>query len=263
MTKKTRKLISTRNLAIFCMQLCLSSSLYAHYELDDFDIKAHSSYYNSLPSVEENDKLLKQSPQFQNVLKEAEEIITKYELNDSIGLRLIHRHYLLNDNQVMAEAYNLESGTPSLVTAPYSFEETQEIKARPSSWIFGSNSQDISLFETSTDFAVRETSLKLQKSPEFFEEMGEVIRNYQMKNLLSLAVLKRKSLFAQPGQVYLEINSTDESKSIVQIWNASEKPQDSIITTWSFKGPQEGNCIQEFICRKPNGGEHEFIYRHR
>jgi hypothetical protein len=82
----------------------------------------------------------------------------------------------------------------------------------------------------------------LEKSPEFFEEMGKVMEEYKLNHLFSLAVLKRDELVAQEHQNYVEINSLDLNKSIVQLWNTEDTLPNSIRTSWSFKGPKKLDC---------------------
>ena len=52
------------SLAFTCVShLSMSTALCGHFDLDDIDIATHKTHYNALPSVEENDALLKASPQ--------------------------------------------------------------------------------------------------------------------------------------------------------------------------------------------------------
>src|SRR3990167_11429112 len=130
------------SLAFTCVShLSLSTALCGHFDLDDIDIATHKTHYNALPSVEENDALLKASPPFDSFLKEAEEIVTRYELESAVGLRLIHRHFALGENQVMTEGYETINEVPSLVTYAHKFEEAKEKGAVPASWIFSDSSQ--------------------------------------------------------------------------------------------------------------------------
>ncbi|OJW52298.1 MAG: hypothetical protein BGO67_10630 [Alphaproteobacteria bacterium 41-28] len=258
---KARKISLAFTCAVF---ITISPSLYAQYDFDDINLGSHRAHYNNLPSVEESDTALKASPQFESFLKEAEEVVTRYELESSIGLRLIHRHFTLGENQIMTENYDLVDQIPSLVTQGYSLEEAKEKKAIPASWIISNNSQEPLLFETSTDAVVKTGSLQLQKSPDFFDEMGKLLEEHQLNDLLSVAILKRDTLVAKEGQHYMEINSRNESRSIVQIWRDEEKPSNSIQTSWAFKGPKQQRCWQYTWClqRPDSQGGHITITSH-
>ncbi len=239
----------------FCaIQLCLISEIHAQNELEDFDLEAHRRHYNSLPAVEESDATLQKSSQFNHFLKEAEEIVTRFEFESFMGLRLIHRHFDLGKNQLMTEEYKVVDHLPSLVTSARYVESAKEINTVPSSWIFSSQSNEpVQLFETSTDSAVKTASALLHNSPEFTEEMGNLLREHSLTDLLSVAVLKRESLVASPDQVYMEVNYGDTNSSVVQLWNASDSPGGSIRTSWSFKGPRQHTCHYEYYCANIDG----------
>lgn len=233
----------------FILHLPAVFPLHAQFELEDVNLERYRNYYNSLPSVEDNDAALKASPQFIPFLKNTEEIITRYELEYSVGLRLIHRHFTLSDNQVMSESYELVQGTPSLVTQAHSYEEAEEREAIPASWIFSNVKQEEPLLlEASTDSAVRSGSKQLQKSPEFFDEMSKLLQETQLNNLFSVAILRRDSLVAGEEQSYMEVNSHDTPKSVVQIWNDNNTLGNTIRTSWSFKGPRQQRCWPILKC---------------
>ncbi len=235
---------------------------FAYFELQDVVLDKYNVHYNSLPSVEESDALLKMSPRFDAFLNDAKETVTRYELESFIGLRLIHRHFLLGDSQVMAEGYELVSQAPSLVTYAHNIEDAIEVGATPSSWIFSSNPEEVRLFESSTDYAIKSARSLLEKSPDFMDEMGKVLREHALYTLISVAVLKRDALVASEDQVYFEMNYPNPAKSVVQLWDASEAIQ-SIRTSWSFKGPRQLKCPQRWTCYRPGGPEtHQYIYRH-
>ena len=145
-TKKT-------SLSFICaLYFSTTISAGAYFNLEDFNSQEHVGQYNSLPAVESNNELLSEHPQFQPFLKEAGEIVTSHGLEADIGLRLIHRHYPLGENQVMAEKYEIVDGVPSLVTSPHDLTEARELETKPASWIFSKNApHSASLFETSSD----------------------------------------------------------------------------------------------------------------
>lgn len=231
------------------LQFLINSELFAKFELEDFDPEQHRVNYNALPSVVKSDEELQKSSQFQAFLKDADEIVTRYELNNLVGLRLIHQHFFLGDNQVMAERYEVVNNVPSLITQAISFEEAKKMDALPSSWIFPtSGKNELVLFETSSDPAVMQAKSILEKSPNFFNEMGKAIGEYNLNHLLSLAILKRDSLIAQEDQIYAEINSHEHNRSIVQLLNTKDITSNSVRTSWSFKGPKQVDCHGHSIC---------------
>lgn len=244
-----------KNLAFLCtFQILYINLVDAHFELKDINLDTYHTHYNSLSSVEESSLALQASPQFQPFLEKAEEIVTRYNFNNSIGLRLIHRHFSLSQNQLMVEQFDTVNDIPSLITYPHTIEEAQAIDTVPASWIFSGNlKEEITLFETSTDSAVKAANLRLQQHPEFFDEIGQLLKDYQLNNLLSIAVLKRNSLVAEEEQTYMEVSSEKENRSIIQLSKFEDALKDSIRTSWSFKGPKELLCS---YCRGFNGEQH-------
>ncbi|MBA3814695.1 MAG: hypothetical protein H0X26_09510 [Alphaproteobacteria bacterium] len=247
--KNIEKVIRLSVAFISTLHLSMSTALCGHFELDSIDKETHKIRYNSLPAVEESDALLKGSSQFNSFLNEAEEIVTRYELEPAVGLRLIHRHFTLDEGQLMAEEYDSIDNVPSLVTYAHKFEEAEAKGAIPASWMFSGSSQDeILLFEASNDPAVKTGSLKLQNSPEFFDEMGKILTENNLHHLLSVALLKRDSLVAEESHIYMEVNSRHEQKSVVQIWDGTSDSSNTISTSWAFKGPRQQKCWPIMKC---------------
>lgn len=232
--------------------LHLSSNLplYADdFDLTDVNLSEHRKRYNKLPSAKKADALLQASPQFDEFLNKAQTIAKQYEVEASMGLRLIHSHFTLDENQVMAENYELQNEVPSLVTQPYTLEEAQIKGALPASWIFTDNPGEGGvLFEASSDPAIKSTSLKLQQNSGFFQEIGNALREYKLNHLLSIAILEREKLAAKTNELYMENSYNTTKKSVVQLWNTKKQPLESYVrTSWSFQNPQENGCSCNYV----------------
>jgi len=247
--------------ALLVLQVWSTSPLLANYNLDDINIEQHQSHYNKLPSVEDNDRLLKErSSQFFHVLQEAEKIVLKYELEEHVGFRLVHSHFPLGKNQVMVEQPEEFQGVSSLLTYAQDIDVAKENKAVPASWIFSADHNEV--FETSTDPSVHAGLKLLQEKPKFVEEMKDLLTKTQFNSLLSLALLKRESLIPKEDEIFMEVNSGELRKSIVQPWNTETNPVDSIRTSWSFKGPRQQNCRPSWRCVKDKDNRHISWFDH-
>ena len=227
------------------------------YSLDDLDTKGHADFYNTLPSVEHSDELLKsRKDSFEHFLTSVKGIVLRYEMQQEVGLRLIHNHYNISDSQIMVEKFEEIVGIPSLVTSPCAVKEFNQ-EALPTGWIFSSsNTTKPNLFEASTDGAVRSAINKLSSEPEFIQEMGDMIRQHQFEDLIALGILSRDGLTAEDGDMFLEINSADEARSIVQVKQIMESPMDFIKTSWNFKGPTQHGCLKTWGCVATGRGGH-------
>jgi hypothetical protein len=93
----------------------------------------YSERYNHLPEVEVNNEIKKANPLAELFIKDTGEIITKYGLQDYIGLRLIHKHFKVESGQIMVEEYEEIEGVPSFVTSAKNFEDAIAIKSIPAS----------------------------------------------------------------------------------------------------------------------------------
>ncbi|OJW52806.1 MAG: hypothetical protein BGO67_00545 [Alphaproteobacteria bacterium 41-28] len=219
------------------------------FALEDFNATEYTRHYNSLPAVEDSNKELQVSTFFAPFLKEAESVVVQYELEPYIGLRLIHRHFPVEGNQLMAEEYQTYKEQPSLVTSAYEVDGALLKGMIPASWILAHGDGDeVTVFEASNDAAVHTGSKMIQKNPEFLDEMGKLLEDNNLNNILAVALLKRDALVASENQIYLEINDSEHDKSIVQLWDVSKQNKDAIVTSWSFKGPREQRCIRESVC---------------
>lgn len=250
-------------LALSCL-LLQSSTLYGHFDLDEIDVEKYSKCYNSLPEVEDNHELLKKSPHFSSFLKEAEEVVIKHELEQYVGFRLIHKHFPVEKGQLMVEENLLVNSVPSLVTYAEDKNTVTLKKSLPSSWIFsGTESEELDVFETSTDSAVKQGVELLQQKKEFIQEIGSLVKKHEMNSLMSLALLRREKLFAKEDQIYVEISRSEEQKSIVQIFPSFEDKSDNIRTSWSFKGPKQQKCYGVVVCRPGNDGHKSTSVHHQ
>jgi len=261
---KNSRFIKYPVITFLALQLYSTMPLSANYSLDDIDSEQYQVHYNKLPSVENSDQLLKsRASQFSHVLQEAEKIVLKHEMEGYAGLRLIHSHFSVGKNQVMLEHPEKFEGVSSLITYAQDIDVAKEKKALPASWIFkGARPEERFVYETSTDPSVHAGVKLLQERPTFVEEIKDLLLATQFNSLLSLALLKRESLVAKEDDVFMELNSGELKKSIVQPWNVQTNPIDYFRTSWSFKGPKQQGCIKVSTCVKVLG-KHAEIYIHK
>ena len=103
------KYISCIKRSLYVVLVLIQASDLAHgsspFSLEEIDIKSHTRNYNSLPSVDQADRDAKNCKNFDSFLLQAGNIVKKYEAESMFGLRLIHRHFKLGQNQVMVETY--------------------------------------------------------------------------------------------------------------------------------------------------------------
>lgn len=259
------KFISRKfTLTVTCaLQVLMTNSLTAYFELDDIDKEAYSRHYSKLPSPEENNAKLKASSQFKPFLERAEEIVVRYGLESHVGLRLIHQHFPAEVGQIVTEEFQMVEETPSLVTWSHSFEEAKEKEALPASWIFTSPPKTPLMFEASTDPEVKLGSQMLQQNTEFMKEMSQRLYEYELNDLLAVSLLKRATLVGGEGQMYVERMNDNGKVSVLQLGYEKDQPENIIRTSWSFKGPKQHGCIMIQACQPLPWGGHLKVCFHQ
>lgn len=233
------------------------------FSLDDFSHTSYAQHYNTLSTVEDADKKVQSTPEFNQGLEEVGKVIVRYGLESYVGVRLNHKHFTVPEDTIMSENYEKVEDIPSLVTYAHTLEEAREKRALPSSWIFKTASlEDAQIFEASSDPAVREGIALIAHDPKFMEEMAEVLTANGFNSLLSLAILRRSSLEpTQDDELYAEVNYADVNKSVVQLWD-SKRAENTIQTSWSFKGPRQQLCSRITVCDRSTLG-HFHTWGHR
>lgn len=249
------------------LSLCTFTGLQISAEacstLEEVNLNAYAQHYNHLPDVETANQELQSSPYFHSFLKEAEEIVSRYDLESHVGLRLIHQHFPVGKNQVVTEEYQTVQGTPSLVSWAHNIEEAESQFALPASWIFSTPQEAPIMFEASTDLAVKVGNKMLQNNPEFFSEISKLLDENNLTKQLSVALLKRDSLIAKEEQMYVEAISDDGNRSILQLGAKKDQPENIIRTSWSFRGPKQQGCIVIQCCQPLPGGGHLYLNYHQ
>lgn len=211
------------------------------FSIDDVDLKFHVSHYNALPSVEQADEKLQSKSAFQDFLLKTKRIIVSHGLENIIGLRLIHRHFNLNQEQVMVENFEMHKGIPSLITTAHHIADAHKKGAVPSSWIL-SGSHPV-VFEFSTDQAVRSGIEKMLAAPKFLPEIMGALLEDGFQDLLAVSISTRDSLVVEGEKVYLERNFGGPAASVVQ---ASLPTSDTgaLVTGWGFNGGENAYCVR-------------------
>jgi len=237
------KLIMKHLLKVVTFIMILSLSLSADsFSIKDIDVEDYVKSYNGLCSVEKADSELKSNTLFREFLTKAKDIIVKHDLQEYVGLRLIHRHFDVQPQQVMIENFELREGVPSLITSSQSISSAYEPGVFPASWILSEDG--LSIFEFSRDSAVFQGVNIMKDNELFIDEMRNLMIQNGVSNLLSISILKRNSIdlslaSLDSGKIYVERNFGDLQKSIVQLEN---NVVGGIHTSWSFHNQEGMNC---------------------
>ena len=214
-----------------------------------------SKLYNSLPDVESADQKLQESHSFEQFLGEAQKLAQDHNLQDWMGVRLIHQHKYINKNQIMVEKHEIFKGQDALVTRPQN--KTHENEATPASWIF--DGEHYRVFEYSYDAYVPKIFEKVKNSPEFLSEFASLLKKYGYENLLALAITDRAWYLNYVDKHSFLERSYDEPSFASVVVNAdTPEGEKAISTSWTFKKvPFSLACLAKCISTLRDGHKSE------
>ncbi len=196
---------------------------------------SYARHYNALPSLAEANLALSSSPYFEELIETVKEILVSCKLEACIGLRLIHKHFSVEKDQVAVEEFQNVEGVPSLVTSPHPWKKAIKKGALPSSWIV-SDEGDVNVFEASLDPAVKTATKLIEKNSQFFDKIKQALQKHNLHRVLSIAILERDSLVANKDQFYIEVKESEDHRNILQLQDRqSQEATTAVSTAWSFK----------------------------
>jgi hypothetical protein len=214
--------------------------------------KYSSNFYNTLPTVEKADSLLKKRGDFEEFLIEARSRIENEQLRELLGFRLVHRHNTLASNQKMVERFGFSSeNLPFFVTRPENINIEDNV---PASWLV--TDKGLLVFEYSTDPDVI-NFISTTYGSTLIKELSEAVLRYDLEELMAPSVLKRqnfehfqhygikqKKLF-QPLEHSEEIHNTHANVVLPKLPQLDIK---NIQTTWHLFLAKEVGCQPVWGC---------------
>jgi hypothetical protein len=202
--------------------------------------------YNSLGSPDSAYDQLESTEGFMSFINKTLDKAKKAGLD--IGFRLIHRHGIVADDEVMLESYREVEGKPALVTQNVKYDKE---KHHPASWIV--DEDGLTAFEYSEDSKVAEGLSKIRENMDVWNEIISSLRESKLNHLLALSILDRtsRSVFEGAG-LMLETTQLSPFMSIVQPSDKSIEDGDVIRTVWGH--PIRHGCLSISACVPAGGG---------
>jgi hypothetical protein len=248
------------------MLFTLFISLFAIPEKMD---TAHTEIYNRLPEVEDADAAIKQRPDFATFLTDFGSLVRGHGFEDTVGLRLIHKHFTLattpESQEVMCEDFAQIDETDSLVTQPQKLADVRT-KASAASWLFSQEEEETGMpFEYSSDPAIAQARDRIDSAPVFFKEARDMIVGSGYADLLSLAILQRQQILSTgQHQSFLEKSHLEGTlgKSVVQLVDGEQVGATDIRTAWGFGNVQTNWCFYGQYCQRAGQSGHTRVYAH-
>lgn len=182
------------------------------------------NYYNTLLDVEDASEALHAHPNFEEFLRTFAPLTAVFDMQDVVGANLLHRHFTLDEGQLMVESFESWEGQPALVSRP---SDGGGVRT-PSTWRLDPHGS-LEPLEYSRDPGVSRATLEV--SPEFIADYASLLSRLELQPLLGLTVLQRDSLAPSAGQQYHE--DTFEGASVVVAVPNDEAGVDAITTVWA------------------------------
>lgn len=187
---------------------------------DFLDVYSANSLLSSLDKDKSVEKLLK--------------VIQKHNLSHTIGLRLVHRHNAISDNEVMLEDAVFDKRGFALVTKA-SNASVINTTVVPNSWVL--SDAGFAPMEYSRVNLLKRADVSPATEPEFFKELALKLRELGVSNLIGPALMASEFVEDQcPSDtaIMLEESALDDRANVLRFINEDQfSPQSSIETFWS------------------------------
>lgn len=169
-------------------------------------------------------------------------VIRSHHLEDSVGLRLLHKHNELAQFEVMLEEAQIDRDGFALVTRATTLALPTDDVA-PNSWLLCDDG--FVPFEFSRVSLLRDSSVAPATYPTFFSELAAKLRETGLTRLVGPALSPSELVESQRphgADVMLELTAIDERANVLRYAKASELSIGSPIETfWAATNPEKPN----------------------
>jgi hypothetical protein len=186
--------------------------------------------FNQLEDPQEANSLLQSLP---TSLEQLGSIIRKYRLENHVGLRLLHKHYVVSRGEVVMAT--IEGNTISTRA-----RKNIDCTGRPNAWkLQDSEWCPVELLqEPGEGTTLAEGKEKIEQSPGFLAEMTQKVRELGVANVLGITLLLNGMIAIPAGHTLHEESNELTRTSVSQVIETrSTTPHIHIIDThWGFPG---------------------------
>jgi cyclophilin family peptidyl-prolyl cis-trans isomerase len=220
--------------------------------------------YNQLLDVNKADQLLWAREGQKAFFDKAGALICRHNLEDNIGLCLLHNHNEVEDDHMMVEIYDADTyPTPALVMAHVPDGKTVQkvpvaMQVRAGKLI---------PLEHSTVPSAVENFIALEKAGSTFTDaFCEVVTHQGFQDLVGLAVLRTGALGGDPGEEYYERIDPVRVANVLRIQDTDIDPNIRFVqTSWKFSQDGTGSatkCKPDTHCEaQPNPDDPHLEYK--
>lgn len=181
----------------------------------------------------------------QDALHTLGSVICRHDMEDSVGVSLVHRHHDLHEEErfVWELSDNVWCAEPKILA---------ESSLVPINWGVGISEGKLCLYplefcivnsKHNTEFLVSNNVLL---NSDFIKDFTETAISLNVQNLFGLSLLQTRSHFNQPNTTVLE--QSDLSRRLTKAWvipKSNLKNNSGGVTLWNFTKNQEINAVRD------------------
>ncbi len=233
--------------------------------------KDYSMIYNTLPSVEEADSEVSRNDfkDKAHFLKEVSRLLRKHNLQQKLGIALLHKHCKVREGERMVESPEIVNGEKALVTKP--IRSVSNIGV-PTVWSIEDGQYHP--LEYTTDTLACDLFNESEIPIEFLSDFAALSDSSPIGRYLGLAVVERAFYNdnEKQQQIPLEYSNFKNRHNVVFLKRQCDL-RNTIQTAWSFKEDNDVTleCESKSYCiarcqrqcwSEPDGHRREHVGRH-
>jgi hypothetical protein len=220
--------------------------------------------YNTLLSVEAADEVLKINYEKDAVLHSLGRIIAKFDLQDRIGISLLHRHNNISNEQMMCEDLEtLPDGRQALSTIRVDRNLVGKSYI-PAIWKASEHGPIAIEFTNANFFTEPFDSSTSDRNKAFVEEFSEEVSGKRVAEILGFCLLNRALSYNRELESLCESIDVRRCANVVVVKDKTLiNPATHIETTWEFIKRSnmvcDRNCCNNCVWRSPG---HDVSHKH-
>ncbi|HYF30897.1 MAG TPA: hypothetical protein VD993_07245 [Chitinophagaceae bacterium] len=213
--------------------------------------------YNQLPDVLVADKKLTSLGRTK-VLDSLSKTILKYNLENVVGIRLLHNHNTIAPDEIMLEQEEINEAGEYCLSTIATNKNDAHTQGCANSWMLGART--LTPLEFSVDPAVTTDSGSAIANQQFLREFYQDLVTLDAADILGPCVINRsfyKERMPAVADDILLVETTDAVRkaNVLRFRNSAEyKPEQLIETTWMATDPKENEEEKE------NGPDRKLVF---
>lgn len=234
---------------------------------DMLSTAAVASNYNDLPELDEADRYLKGAGS-DAILTELLGVIVKHDMGKYVGIRLLHKHNVISEDEIMVEYHSLEEDGFSLITKATKESDIHRSYV-PNSWQYRDGG--FVPIEFSESFLVSDSDINPGKYAAFFAELGDAIKRTGAAEVLGPSLLGSDFIERHRPEghsILAEMTAQDDRANVLRFAKPEPVLSDKSVQTHWCVSSSDPTGVVTMTCTKicpsvQNPPVHQGTYIHK